>query len=136
MGGAALIEVNPGRRRGLQAFTWASQGLEHGQAGAAEPRAGQQPRKGGRSFAIRSQYKDSRTGLQMRTDKVERAAMQRELSGLRQGPAKPRGGKREGRGRRYGYRLARLDVPQQKRSDAVKEWGRRRATAHVPDPPS
>src|SRR5262244_4460709 len=58
----------------------------------------------------------------MRTDEIERAAMQRELGRLRQRPAQTRGRKAKGRKRRHRHRLAGVDMPQQDRADAVNEW--------------
>src|SRR5262252_5423398 len=68
----------------------------------------------------------------MWTDEIERAAMQRELGRLRQRPAQTRGGKTEGRKRRHRHRLARIDVPQQDRADAVNEWIARCEHADLP----
>src|SRR5262249_24879883 len=58
----------------------------------------------------------------MRTDEIERAALQRELGRLLKRPAEPHSSKRERRRRRHGKSFAGIDVPQQKRADAVKEW--------------
>src|SRR5215467_12652559 len=68
----------------------------------------------------------------MRTDEIERAAVERELGRLRQRPAQARGGKAEGRKRRHRHRLARIDMPQQDRADAVNEWITRCEHAHLP----
>src|SRR5262249_11739098 len=70
----------------------------------------------------------------MRTDEIERAAMQRELGRLGQRPAETRGGKAEGRKRRHRQRLAGIDMPQQDRADAVNE--RVAPSEHAPWPPA
>jgi len=70
----------------------------------------------------------------VRTDEIERAGVQRKLGGLRQRPAKPRGGKTEGRGCRHRHGLARIDMPQQDRADAVDERVTRCEHAHVTAP--
>src|SRR5258708_30663759 len=68
----------------------------------------------------------------MWTDEIERTAMQRELSRVRQRPAQTRGRKTEGRKRRHRHRLAGIDTPQQDRADAVNEWITRCKHAHLP----
>ena len=50
---------------------------------------------------------DARARLQMRTDEIERAAVQRDERGLRQRPAEPRGRQAEGGGRRHHHDLLR-----------------------------
>src|SRR5258706_406656 len=47
----------------------------------------------------------------MRTDEIERAAVDGELGRLRQRPAQTRRRKTEGRKRRHRHRLARIDMP-------------------------
>src|SRR5439155_23315184 len=68
----------------------------------------------------------------MRTDEIERAAVERELGRVRQRPAQTRGRKTEGRKRRHRHRLAGIDMPQQDRADAVNEWITRCEHAHLP----
>ena len=49
--------------------------------------------------AIPGQSEEARARLQMRDDRLERAAMQRKRRAILQAPAEPRGGEREGRRR-------------------------------------
>ena len=78
------------------------------------------------SFAgVASSHESARIlapGLQMRNDRLERPAMQRDQRAILLAPAEPRGGEREGRGRRHADHLAR------RRSAASASSRRRRRT--------
>src|SRR5262249_45178726 len=127
-----VAEVEARGRRRMQAFMRTAQRLEHGHARGAEAGIGQQAGERSRPLAVRSQRKDARAWLQMWTDEIERAAMERERGRLRQRPAQTCGGKAEGRKRRHRHRLAGVDMPQQDRADAVNEWIARCEHAYLP----
>ena len=93
---------------------------------------GKQPRERGRPVAVRRQRQHPCARLQMRTDEIERAAMERELRRFRQRPAQARGGEAEGRRLRHRHGFARVDMPQQHRADAVNERVARGENADLP----
>src|SRR5882672_5094516 len=74
-----------------------------------------------RAVAIGCQGQYAHAGLQMRTDKVERASVQRYLPGFRQGPAKPGSREAERGWRRHRQHLGRIDLTCQDSADAVDE---------------
>ena len=102
-----------GRRGGADALALPAERFEYRQPRRAEAGCRQKFGQRGRPVAIGGESQNARAGLQMRADEIERSAMQREQSGLRQRPAEPRRGQAEGRRRRHDVHLARIDVARQ-----------------------
>ena len=99
----------------------AAERLQHGQARGAEAGVGDEAGEGGGRIAVRGEGEDARTGMEVRADQVEGAAVEREEDGVGERPPEPRRSEAEGGGRRNGDDLLRRDRPREQRADAVVE---------------
>ena len=108
--------------------------LADGQAGPPHAARDQQRRELGGRRLVPREREDALARLQVRQDRLERPAVQRQRRAVLLAPAEPGGGEREGRGRRDAERLARRKAPHQHRADAEEE--RIAARQHADGPPA
>ena len=93
------------------------------------PRASSASRAG--VVAVPGEREDARAGLEMRHDALERASVQRNQRAVLQRPAEPRGREAEGRRRGNADHLGGIEMPHQRRADAVEEGIARGEHAHA-----
>ena len=119
LGDVAKIEA--GGVRGPDALLGAAERFEHGEPRLAEPRLGQQPRQRLGALAVGGERQHARALMQMRSDAIERAPMQRDKRNVGQRPTEPCGRQTERRRRRHDQRLVGRDMVRQHRADAIEE---------------
>ena len=107
------------RRGGAHALARPAQRLQHGETRWPEAGGRDQTGERGGCVAIGGQRQHAGTGLQMRTQAIELAAVKGNERAFGERPAEPGGRQAERRRRRHHHGLGRRHMPRQHRPDAV-----------------